>query len=172
MTFMDIHTWLGEVRMVFEPDPFRVFRIYLPGTFSTGGNLPDTGGIKEKPLSAEACRHAEAVSLMIRQYFDNKKPIDPPWQWLCFREVTVLQKQVLEITSRIPFGKVFSYSRIAQAAGKPGAARFIGGTMAANPFPLIIPCHRVIKSTGAAGGFGGGTEMKLRLLEHEGWREL
>jgi methylated-DNA-[protein]-cysteine S-methyltransferase len=69
----------------------------------------------------------------------------------------------------IPWGRVVTYGGLAAALGAPGAARAVGNAMASNPFALIIPCHRVIRSGGGLGGFGGGgPAMKRRLLEQEG----
>ncbi|TFG91432.1 MAG: MGMT family protein [Syntrophobacterales bacterium] len=78
------------------------------------------------------------------------------------------QKRVLLETMRIPWGRVTSYGALAEAIHAPGAARAVGSALAQNPFPLIIPCHRVVKSDGHAGQFGGGREMKKALLSLEG----
>ena len=72
---------------------------------------------------------------------------------------------------KIPRGKATSYGGLAAAAGRDGAARAVGGVMAQNPFPIVIPCHRVVGSSGHLHGFGGrgvGLDIKRRLLEHEG----
>ena len=61
-----------------------------------------------------------------------------------------------------------TYGGLAAAVGVPGGARAVGNVMAGNPFPLVIPCHRVIRSDGSLGGFGGGLPMKRALLEMEG----
>lgn len=78
------------------------------------------------------------------------------------------QKRVLMKAREIPRGMVVSYGRLAELIGAPRAARAVGTALAKNPFPLILPCHRVIKSTGYLGQFGGGTDLKKTLLEHEG----
>jgi len=78
------------------------------------------------------------------------------------------QRRVLLETMRIPRGRVTSYGALAEAIRAPGAARAVGSALARNPFPLIIPCHRVVKSDGYAGQFGGGREMKKALLRMEG----
>lgn len=67
-------------------------------------------------------------------------------------------------------GELVSYSALAAAAGHPGAARAVGNVMAANPWPVIVPCHRVVKSDGGLGGFSRGVEWKQRLLELEGYQ--
>jgi methylated-DNA-[protein]-cysteine S-methyltransferase len=77
-------------------------------------------------------------------------------------------RRALRAARRIPRGQVRSYAWLAAAAGNPRAARAAGQAMARNPAPIIIPCHRVIASDGSLGGFGGGLEMKRRLLALEG----
>lgn len=77
-------------------------------------------------------------------------------------------QRVLRRAFRIPRGRVMTYGSLAAAAGCPGGARAVGRALATNPFPLIIPCHRVIRSDGALGGFGGGLDIKRRLLAMEG----
>ncbi len=90
---------------------------------------------------------------------------------LDWRACSPFQHRVLAEVWRIPWGDVLSYAEVAQAVGKPQAARAVGQVMARNPLPLIVPCHRVIASDGSLGGFSaiGGTATKRRLLELEGW---
>jgi O-6-methylguanine DNA methyltransferase len=78
--------------------------------------------------------------------------------------------KVLTALSRVPYGRVISYSDLAARAGFPGAARAVGTVMAKNPLPLLIPCHRVIKADGSTGQFGGGVDLKKKLLDLEGTR--
>jgi methylated-DNA-[protein]-cysteine S-methyltransferase len=78
------------------------------------------------------------------------------------------QGRVLRETARIPRGNVTSYGTLAEAIHAPRAARAVGTALARNPFPLIIPCHRVVKADGFIGRFGGGREMKKALLRLEG----
>jgi methylated-DNA-[protein]-cysteine S-methyltransferase len=58
---------------------------------------------------------------------------------------------------------------LAEEIGRPGAARAVGGALGRNPLPILLPCHRVVRSDGKLGGFGAGLDWKRRLLEHEGW---
>jgi len=78
------------------------------------------------------------------------------------------QQKVLQADFQIPRGKVIPYSGLAYRLSAPRAARAVGTALARNPFPLIIPCHRVVRSDGTLGGFGGGLKMKKALLEMEG----
>jgi len=85
--------------------------------------------------------------------------------------VPAFHRQVYEAARRIPRGHTVSYGELARALGKPGAARAIGQAMGANPFPIVVPCHRVLAAHRAAGGFSahGGVETKARLLAAEGF---
>ena len=78
------------------------------------------------------------------------------------------QQRVLVAEYGIPRGSVSTYNRIAKHIGNPKAARAVGNALATNPFPLIIPCHRAVRSDGSLGGYQGGVEMKRLLLEMEG----
>lgn len=78
------------------------------------------------------------------------------------------QQKVLRVEHGIPRGSVSTYQRIAGHLGNPQAARAVGTALAHNPFPIIVPCHRAIRSDGTLGGFQGGVEMKRALLEMEG----
>ncbi|MHA1232420.1 MAG: MGMT family protein [Candidatus Helarchaeota archaeon] len=77
------------------------------------------------------------------------------------------EKKVYEITRRIPEGKVATYGQIARIIGSPRSARAVGNALNKNPYPIIIPCHRVVKANGEVGGFAKGTEEKIKLLEKE-----
>jgi len=83
---------------------------------------------------------------------------------------TTFQAAVYRVVAAIPYGKVMTYREVAVAAGKAGAARGIGGAMARNPVPVIIPCHRVVGSSGSMTGYSasGGITSKLWLLRLEG----
>ncbi|MBI4020088.1 MAG: MGMT family protein [Candidatus Aenigmarchaeota archaeon] len=81
-------------------------------------------------------------------------------------------EQVMEQTGRVPRGKVTTYSELSRAIGKPGAQRAVGQALKCNGRPVIIPCHRVVRSDGSLGGYGGakesGIRKKVRLLRKEG----
>jgi O-6-methylguanine DNA methyltransferase len=84
--------------------------------------------------------------------------------------VGLFQRRVLEQLRRIPRGEVRTYRAIAGEIGHPGATRAVGTACARNPVPLVIPCHRVVRSDGGLGGYSlrGGVTLKRRLLEREG----
>lgn len=77
--------------------------------------------------------------------------------------------RVLRALAAVPFGRVITYGELAERASCPGGARAVGGAVGRNPVPLFIPCHRVIRADGRAGGFSSGLRWKTALLRHEGW---
>ncbi len=77
-------------------------------------------------------------------------------------------EEVLKLTKQIPKGKITTYKQLAAAAGNKKASRAAGSALNKNSQPVTIPCHRVIKSTGEAGGYSQGKEKKLALLKKEG----
>ncbi len=77
-------------------------------------------------------------------------------------------RRVLRVTSAIPYGGVLSYAQVAAKAGSPRGSRAAGNALGSNPIPIVVPCHRVLRSGGALGGYGGGIERKRWLLDLEG----
>src|SRR3990172_3256132 len=75
-------------------------------------------------------------------------------------DTPAFHRRIYQLTQKIPYGQVRSYGWLAKRAGKPAAARAGGNALARNPLPLAVPCHRVIRSDGNLGGFGGGIELK------------
>jgi methylated-DNA-[protein]-cysteine S-methyltransferase len=80
---------------------------------------------------------------------------------------TGFRREVLDLLRTIPPGQTRSYAEVARALGRPRAVRAVGTACATNPLPLVIPCHRVVRSDGAVGGYLGGPEVKRRLLASE-----
>jgi methylated-DNA-[protein]-cysteine S-methyltransferase len=78
------------------------------------------------------------------------------------------RRTVLEELARVPYGELTTYGTLAARAGRPRAARAVGTVMNRNPVPIVLPCHRVVGSTGSLVGYGGGLERKRALLELEG----
>ncbi len=81
-------------------------------------------------------------------------------------------RDVWRLTCEVPYGSTASYSEIARQTGKPLACRAVGQALGRNPVPIIIPCHRIIRSDGSLGGFSGGLNIKGRLLEMERTGEI
>lgn len=82
--------------------------------------------------------------------------------------LTPFQKKVLEVVKTIPYGETRSYKWVAERIGNPKAVRAVGQALKKNPYPGIIPCHRVIRSDGKLGGYSKGTQKKKKLLKQEG----
>jgi methylated-DNA-[protein]-cysteine S-methyltransferase len=80
---------------------------------------------------------------------------------------TEFQRRVWDAVSAVPFGATASYAEIAAAIGTTSACRAVGAANGRNPLPVIVPCHRVVGSTGALTGYGGGLERKQALLDLE-----
>jgi len=110
----------------------------------------------EKPL-AEACDQ-------LGEYFaGSRKDFDLPLKL----NGTEFQVSVLEALQDIPYGQTTSYGEIAKRIGRPKAVRAVGAANGRNPIPIVVPCHRVIGSTGDLTGFGGGLDTKEALLRLE-----
>ena len=117
-----------------------------------------------------ASRGEGAVTQQLREYFAGKrKTFDLPLK----PRGTPFQLSVWNELQRIPYGETRTYSGIARAIGRAAAVRAVGAANGANPIPIVIPCHRVIGSNGSLTGFGGGIDIKRRLLDFEaGFRTL
>lgn len=110
----------------------------------------------------------EAASAQLREYFNGRRrsfdlPLDPAG--------TPFQKQVWHALRTIPYGQTRSYAQIARQIGRPSAARAVGAANGRNPLSIIVPCHRVIGSSGKLTGFAGGLKVKAQLLTLEGGKE-
>ncbi|MEU0336858.1 methylated-DNA--[protein]-cysteine S-methyltransferase [Streptomyces sp. NPDC006193] len=114
----------------------------------------------DAPLLAEAIRQ-------MRAYFAGERhDFDLPLDWSL---ISGFNRQVLrELAVGVPYGTVVGYGELAGRVGQPGGAQAVGAAMGANPLPVVVPCHRVVESDGGIGGFGGGLEIKRRLLALEG----
>lgn len=106
------------------------------------------------------------VRRQLDEYFaGSRRDFEVPLDMSLVRGFT---SRVLDATAAIPYGEVSSYGAISAAAGSPKAVRATGNALGANPIPIIVPCHRVLRTGGKLGGYGGGTERKEFLLGLEG----
>ena len=138
---------------------FRRCRLPLESPASDGG-----GGVTSSETAVDATI-AEAFE-QLAQYFDGRRRIfDLP---LDLSAGTDFQQAVWRGCREVAFGATESYGGLARRIGRPGAMRAVGGALGANPIPIVVPCHRIVRSDGALGGFGGGLDMKRRLLDLEG----
>lgn len=80
---------------------------------------------------------------------------------------TPFGRAVLDAAARIPYGQVVTYAELAGRIGRPTASRAVGNALGANPVPIVVPCHRIVRTGGGLGGYVGGLATKTRLLELE-----
>jgi methylated-DNA-[protein]-cysteine S-methyltransferase len=102
----------------------------------------------------------------LRRYFVGEN-VDFGDQPLDYAEATGFQIRVWDCTRAIPRGSVRSYKWVATHTGSPNSARAVGQALACNPYPIVVPCHRVVGQDGRLIGFAAGVDMKRRLLELE-----
>lgn len=104
----------------------------------------------------------DAVARELDEYFaGRRRAFDLALDWsLC----TPFARRVLGATRRIPYGQVATYGQVAERAGSPGGSRAAGNALGSNPMPIVVPCHRVVRTGGALGGYTGGVERKELLL--------
>lgn len=122
--------------------------------------------VKVKGAAVEAPSRLDEARLQLEEYFDGRRrEFDVPIDWTRFDGFSA---SVLKATAEIPFGQTLSYREVAEAAGNPKASRAAGNALGANPIPIVIPCHRVLRSDGSIGGYTGGVDKKKVLLEVEG----
>lgn len=116
---------------------------------------------------ASSCSLVDDLAARIAAFLDGA---DPPFplEPLRLDRCAAFQRRALLAEYGIPRGRVSTYSRIAAHLGVPRGARAVGNALATNPFPIVIPCHRAIRSDGTLGGYQGGLTMKRMLLEQEG----
>ena len=118
------------------------------------------------PRIVEARAPLDEVRRELEEYFEGRRrAFDAALDWTL---VAPFARRVLRATSQIPYGGVLSYADVAADAGSPRGFRAAGNALGANPIPIVVPCHRVLRSGGALGGYGGGLERKRFLLELEG----
>ena len=116
--------------------------------------------VLERPARLDEARRE------LDEYFAGaRREFDLPLDW---RLSEGFRRRVLRATARIPFGETSTYTEMALAAGSPRAHRAAGTALGANPLPIVVPCHRVLRTGGALGGYGGGLETKEALLRLEG----
>lgn len=114
-----------------------------------------------------SCAEIDALATAIKAFLDGDDVVFS-LDILAFGLCSLFQKAVLCAEYHIPRGSISTYQLIASYLGKENGARAVGNALAKNPFPIIIPCHRAIRSDLHIGGFQGGLDMKRALLEKEG----
>lgn len=120
------------------------------------------------PRIVEAPAQLDPARRELDQYFaGSRRSFDLPLDWTLVGE---FGRRVLGAASQIPYGDVLTYAQVAAQAGSPRGSRAAGNALGANPIPIVVPCHRVLRGSGALGGYAGGLERKRFLLELEGGR--
>jgi methylated-DNA-[protein]-cysteine S-methyltransferase len=118
------------------------------------------------PRVLEAPAQLDETRRELDLYFEGKlTEFDLPLDWRLSKD---FRRRVLRAIARIPYGQTRSYTQMATSAGNVRAVRAAGTACGSNPLPLVVPCHRVLRSGGALGGYGGGLPMKEGLLRLEG----
>lgn len=117
----------------------------------------ETFGVPDAEPFGETIRQLDAYFARELEEFDLPMRLDG----------TAFQRSVWEQLRKIPYGKTCTYGELAEALGNPAASRAVGLANGKNPIGIIVPCHRVIGSTGSLVGYGGGVDRKRRLLTHE-----
>jgi methylated-DNA-[protein]-cysteine S-methyltransferase len=118
------------------------------------------------PRIVEAVRPLEPVRRELDDYFSGRRrAFELTLDWSL---IGPFGRRVLRATADIPYGGVLSYAEVAAEAGSPRGSRAAGNALGSNPIPIVIPCHRVLRSGGSLGGYGGGLDRKRWLLELEG----
>jgi O-6-methylguanine DNA methyltransferase len=130
------------------------------------------GAASKGPVPVEGIELGEPGSELVDlaralERYLGGRPLDwsGPLDW---RGIPAFHLQVLEAVRRIPFGETRTYGQVARDLGRPPAMRAVGAALSRNPFPIVVPCHRVLREGGQLGGYACGAEAKLRLLELEG----
>jgi methylated-DNA-[protein]-cysteine S-methyltransferase len=135
----------------------------------------DAAGQEDAILGELAAKVSPRILAAPRRLDDPRRELEQYFAGARSRFATALDwqltrgfgRRVLEATAQIPFGSVSTYKRVATEAGSPRGSRAAGNALGANPLPIIVPCHRVLHSTGGLGGYTGGLERKRLLLSIE-----
>jgi methylated-DNA-[protein]-cysteine S-methyltransferase len=140
----------GLCRISYDPEPDRETE-----------QLARTFGVRV----LRSARAVDEVKRELDEYFEgHRRTFDLA---VDLRGRSEFSRLVLEQLAKVPFGEVTTYGSLAARTGRPRAARAVGTIMNRNPIPIVLPCHRVVGSTGSLVGYGGGLERKRRLLDLE-----
>ncbi len=154
----DVVSPIGLFRIAYEGRVVRVVDLLEPGVAQTGA---PAGAVRRKPPFPTG-----SPPQRLREYFrDGRCPLDLE---VAPETGSAFDRAVWTTLCEVPAGRTVTYGELARRAGYPGAARAVGGAMARNPIPIIIPCHRVIGTGGSLQGYGMGLWRKRWLLDHEG----
>jgi methylated-DNA-[protein]-cysteine S-methyltransferase len=165
IAFEDHETPLGRMRI--NATDTGILRMVLPAENADAAleQLARTVSGRIMGVSTPAITTARRE---LDEYFDGRRrTFDVPLDWTLTK---AFRREVLHATALIPYGETSSYLKVATAAGRPKAVRAAGSALASNPLPILVPCHRVLRSDGHVGQYLGGTAAKTQLLRLEGAR--
>jgi len=159
-------TPFGPARLIWglAQGGLRIFRLFLPSERPPARSTIAAG---HPDAEDRSCADINALITQVERFFQGEEVVFP-LEILNLEACTLFQQAVLRAEHAIPRGWVSTYGRLARQVGSPGAARAVGQALSRNPFPILIPCHRALRSDGQLGGFQGGLAMKRALLELEG----
>jgi methylated-DNA-[protein]-cysteine S-methyltransferase len=128
---------------------------------------------KVSPRMLESAKRLDPLRRQLDEYFEGRRrTFDLSLDWRLTRGFS---QKILRETARVGFGELATYKQVAEAAGSPRAVRAAGNALGNNPIPIVVPCHRIVRTGGKMGGYGGtlgpylaGSDVKRRLLELEG----
>jgi methylated-DNA-[protein]-cysteine S-methyltransferase len=151
--------------LVVAATPRGLVRLAYTGSRDEGEVVEDLAG-KLSPRILEAPERLDDVRRELDEYFEGRRvDFEVPIDWSLTHGFT---GKVLRQTARIGYGKTSTYAEVAGRAGSPRAVRAAGNALGSNPIPVVVPCHRVLRTGGALGGYTGGVERKEFLLRLEG----
>lgn len=166
MKYQWVHSFFGRLALIWHETAAGpcIVRVLLPKMVQTESDI-----LSRYP-GVEAGQQPEVDALgALMTRFLSGEVVQLPTDLLDATRCAPFQWRVLMADYAIPRGQVRTYQQIAAEVGSPRGSRAVGSALAHNPFPVIIPCHRVVRADGSLGGYAGGVEMKRMLLGIEGW---
>ncbi|MBU1077464.1 MAG: MGMT family protein [Spirochaetes bacterium] len=151
-----IKTAWGKCRIIFNKD--HIISFHLPS------RIPEFK--KRDGLYQGGLQWVDKLITKVQHYFNGEK-VEFDLKHVNLSLYSCFLKSVYQTLSHVKFGQLISYQELSLKAGFPTASRAAGNAMAGNPIPLIIPCHRVIRSDGNTGNFGYGRQYKIKMLQLE-----
>lgn len=163
---------IGEITIIWRKKPqFQIEEIILSNPDKKSSKIASEKYEQEDDLTIhKKSKQLKRVLEELDKYF-HEKDYSFSLEYLNLDKLTPFQRKVLETEFKTKKGTVNTYKELAKASGSPKAYRAVGNALSKNPYPIIIPCHRTVKSDGTIGGFGGvaeGLESKKTLLELDG----
>ena len=167
----------GSLDVAYAVEPSPVGTLFLAasrrGLLEVGYHADDFDEYVEEiarrvsPRVMRAPGRLDDVRRQLEEYFaGRRRRFEVPVDWSLAR--AGFGRRVLRATAGIPYGDTLTYRDVARRAGNVAAVRAAGNALGANPVPIVVPCHRVVRTGGALGGYGGGVERKRFLLDLEG----